>query len=138
MLLKAIEIAHRAHEGQSDKNGQPYILHPLRVMNSGKTYNEMIVGILHDVIEDSDYTLEDLKKEKFSEEILAAVDAMTKKENQAYQEYLDNLKNNSLAVRVKQNDLTDNMDLKRLSEISDEDIPRLRKYLKAYNELKQL
>lgn len=135
LLIRATEIAQEAHCGQLDKNGMPYILHPIRVMNAGKSWEEKMVGILHDVVEDSEYTIQDLASENFPEPILQAVDAMTKKESQSYQEYLDCLKKNTLAVRVKLNDLTDNMDIRRLNDIGDEDVPRLRKYLKAYNEL---
>lgn len=135
LLIRATKIAQEAHRGQWDRNGMPYILHPIRVMNAGKSWEEKMVGILHDVVEDSEYTIQDLANENFPEHILQAVDAMTKKENQSYQEYLDTLKKNALAVRVKLNDLTDNMDIRRLNDLRDEDVMRLRKYLKAYNEL---
>lgn len=134
-LNKAILIAIKAHEGQKDLNGQPYIGHPFRVMNGGHTLQEKIVGILHDVIEDSDWTIEALEKEGFSQSVLNGVDAMTKRDNEAYETHLKRLKTNPLAVRVKLNDLTDNMDIRRLDELTDKHVERMRKYLNAYKQL---
>ena len=77
MLEKAIQIAFEAHQGQTDKAGSPYILHLIRVMNAGQTDNEKICGILHDLVEDTKWTFEDLKKEGFSEEIINALERKT-------------------------------------------------------------
>ncbi|MDD2475231.1 MAG: GTP pyrophosphokinase [Dysgonamonadaceae bacterium] len=134
-LRKAIFIAINAHEKQLDINGQPYICHPFRVMEAGQTIEEKIVGVLHDLIEDTPLTLTDLSAEGFSEEIIDAVHALSKLENEDYDHYIGRIKRNNLAVRVKLNDLTDNMDLRRLKELSKGDIERMQKYLKAYNEL---
>ena len=135
-LQRAIEIATEAHQGQLDKAGRDYIGHPLRVMEMGKTENEKIVGVLHDVIEDSDWTFEKLAEEGFSDEVIAALKCVTKtSENENYDDFIDRVKKNPLAAAVKINDLTDNMDIRRLPYLSDKDVKRLKKYLKAYKRL---
>lgn len=135
-LNRAIEIAVSAHEGQLDtNNGRPYIEHPFRVMSAGHTLQEKIVGILHDVVEDSSMTLDQLNKEGFSQEIIDGVDAMTRRGNESYDDYLLRVQANPLATRVKLNDLTDNMDIRRWDEIPYHALARLQKYLKAYKQL---
>ena len=135
-LQRAIEIATEAHQGQFDKAGRDYIGHPLRVMEMGKTKEEKIVGVLHDVIEDTDWTFEKLAEEGFSDEVIAALRCVTKiSENENYDDFIDRVKKNPLAVAVKINDLTDNMDIRRLPYLSDKDVKRLKKYLKAYKRL---
>ena len=135
-LKRAIEIATEAHKGQCDKAGKDYIGHPLRVMEMGKTENERIVGVLHDVIEDTDWTFGKLEAEGFSPEVIAALRCVTKiSENENYDDFIDRVKKNPLAVAVKINDLTDNMDIRRLPYLSDKDVKRLKKYLKAYKRL---
>ena len=135
-LQRAIEIATEAHQGQFDKAGRDYIGHPLRVMEMGKTEEEKIVGVLHDVIEDTDWTFEKLAEEGFSDEVIAALRCVTKiSENENYDDFIDRVKKNPLAVAVKINDLTDNMDIRRLPYLSDKDVKRLKKYLKAYKRL---
>ena len=135
-LQRAIEIATEAHQGQFDKAGRDYIGHPLRVMEMGKTEEEKIVGVLHDVIEDTDWTFERLAEEGFSDEVIAALRCVTKiSENENYDDFIDRVKKNPLAVAVKINDLTDNMDIRRLPYLSDKDVKSLKKYLKAYKRL---
>ena len=135
-LNRAIEIATSAHEGATDKYGAPYIKHVTRVMNMGATDNEKIVGVLHDVIEDTHWTFEDLEKEGFSKELIDALRCVTKtSEDEDYQEFTNRVKINPLAVKVKLNDLTDNLDIKRMPVVLESDLKRLNKYLKAYNEL---
>ncbi|MBL4931810.1 GTP pyrophosphokinase [Clostridium paridis] len=131
MLEKAIIIATKAHGGQVDKAGEAYILHPLRVMLSGKTEIERICGVLHDVIEDTEVTLEYLKAEGFSEEILEALDALTRKANENYDDFIERVINNKLACYVKLADLNDNMDLSRIKNPTERDYIRLEKYRKA-------
>lgn len=132
-LKRAIEIAVETHSGQVDRNGQPYLGHVFRVMNAGQTLQEKIVGALHDVIEDSDLTLEDLKTEGFPNEIIDAVYAMTHDvATETYSEYLERVLKNHIAIRVKLNDLTDNMDLRRYDALNEEIINRMKKYLDAY------
>ncbi|MDO5665490.1 MAG: HD domain-containing protein [Bacteroidia bacterium] len=134
-LIRANEIAIEAHIGKQDKNGQPYLGHVLRVASAGHTLQEKIIGMLHDVVEDSDWTLEDLAKEGFSDEVLRAVDAITHKDSETYDEYLTRVEKNPLAIRVKLNDLSDNMDIRRLNKLDDNAIARIQKYFKAYKQL---
>ena len=135
-LQRAIEIATEAHKGQFDKSGKDYIGHPLRVMEMGKTEEEKIVGVLHDVIEDTDWTFETLAEEGFSKEVIDALRCVTKlSENENYDDFIERIKKNPLAVAVKINDLSDNMDIRRLPYLSDKDVKRLKKYLKAYKKL---
>ena len=128
MLKKAISLAEKAHQGQVDKGGHPYILHPKRVMEKCKTTEEKIAAILHDVLEDTDYTAEDLRKEGFSEEIITALLCLTHQEGEGYMEYIERICENPLAVRVKYADLQDNMDLNRIPEPTEKDLARLEKY----------
>ncbi|WP_454976524.1 phosphohydrolase [Capnocytophaga bilenii] len=132
MLEKAILIATIAHKGQIDKGGAPYIMHLIRVMNAGNTENEKICGILHDLIEDTEWTFEKLKEEGFDDEIIEALQCVTKLPNENYEEFIARIITNPLAIKIKLNDLKDNMDITRLSFISEEDCERLNKYLKAY------
>ena len=135
-LQRAIEIATEAHKGQLDKSGKDYIGHPLRVMEMGKSENEKIVGVLHDVIEDTDWTFEALAEEGFSKDVIDALRCVTKlSENENYDDFIERVKKNPLAVAVKINDLSDNMDIRRLPYLSDKDVKRLKKYLKAYKQL---
>ena len=135
-LERAIEIATEAHRGQRDKAGEEYINHSLRVMAAGKTSDEKIVGVLHDVVEDTDWTFDKLQAEGFSQHIIEALRCVTKlSESEPYDRYIARVKTNPLAIRVKLNDLTDNMDIRRLPYLSDKDVKRLKKYLKAYKQL---
>ena len=135
-LPRAIEIATEAHKGQFDKAGNEYIGHPLRVMEMGRTEDERIVGVLHDLVEDTDWTFEMLEAEGFAPEIIAALKCVTKlSENENYDAFIERVRKNPLATAVKINDLTDNMDIRRLPYLSDKDVKRLKKYLKAYKKL---
>ena len=131
MLEMAKEIAEKAHQGQTDKGGHPYILHPIRVMERCETEETKIIAILHDVMEDSDYTLEDLRKEGFSEEILEALVCLTHQEGEDYMAYIERVCQNPLAARVKYADLQDNMDISRIPHPTEKDFARLEKYKKA-------
>jgi len=133
-LDRAIQIAVDAHKNQKDKYGAPYLGHVSRVMNAGKTDDERIVGILHDLIEDTPWTFDDLKKEGFSVHVIEAIRCLTKEsENENYESFVDRIKINPLAIRVKLNDLRDNMDISRMPMVTEKDVPRLNKYLKAYH-----
>ena len=131
MLDKAILIATKSHQGQIDKAGQPYILHPLRVMFSRKNETERICAMLHDVIEDTDITLDCLRSEGFSEEILSALDALTRRDSETYDEFIDRIINNNIASHVKLADLCDNMDILRIKNPTKKDYERIEKYRKA-------
>lgn len=137
-LERAIEIARQAHAGQVDKAGADYIGHLIRVMEMGETEEEKIVGILHDVVEDSDWTFGMLEAEGFSNEIIEALRCVTKvSKEENYNHFIDRVLTNELSRQVKLYDLKDNMDLTRISEPTDEDIQRLEKYRKAYIYLRE-
>lgn len=136
MLEKAIQIAVNAHKGQTDKAGKPYILHLLRVMLKGSNDDEAICGVLHDILEDTNWTISDLRKEGFSEEIINALQCVTKKDNEPYSEFISRISKNPLATKVKLNDLEDNMDKSRLNNINEKDLQRFEKYSIAYKFLK--
>lgn len=133
MLERAIEIAIGAHKGQLDKSGYPYILHLIRVMEMGRTSQEKICGVLHDLIEDTHWTLEELEQEGFSSEILEVLDCVTKRTGESYEDFIGRILKNPLAIKVKLNDLRDNLDIKRLKTLNNNDMRRLNKYLKAYD-----
>ena len=136
ILDRAKAIATSAHEGQVDKAGKPYIEHPMRVMNMGKTVEEKIAGVLHDVVEDSDWTFEMLEKEGIPKDVMDALRCVTKlSEDENYDHFIERVKTNPLAVKVKLNDLKDNMDITRLGEVTEKDLARLNKYIRAYRQL---
>ncbi len=115
MISKAVRIANAAHANQFDKGGLPYILHPIRVALHCQTDEEKVVAILHDVIEDTSVTLDDLKEEGFDDKVLEAIYALSRKENEEYMQFIERVAENQLAVRVKIQDLFDNMDVSRLN-----------------------
>ena len=134
-IEKALQIAARAHEGQKDKDGLPYILHPLRVMNAVEDEPAQIVAVLHDVIEDTSVTAEDLRREGFDEAVLAAVECVTHRKDESYADYVVRCKGNEIARRVKLADLEDNSRPSRAllrPERIEPDMARLRKYVLAY------
>lgn len=128
---KAYEIAKRAHLGQVDKAGEDYIKHPEKVASFVETDEEKAVAYLHDVIEDTELTLEDLHEYEFSKEVIEAVDIITKKKGEDYQSYLNSVKKNKLARAVKLADLRHNSDLTRLTKVTEKDIERKEKYQRA-------
>ncbi|MCC7196990.1 GTP pyrophosphokinase [Candidatus Peregrinibacteria bacterium] len=130
-LEKAIQIALKAHEGQTDKGGNTYVLHPLRLMVQMPTEQLQTIAVLHDVVEDSAYTFEDLAKEGFPEEVISAIRALTKKEGEQYNDFINRVKLNPLAVPVKIADLKDNSNLDRIPNPTDVDLERVKKYQKA-------
>ena len=137
-VAQAFALALEAHAGQTDRAGLPYVGHVIRVMMAGRTEAEKIVGALHDVVEDTDRTFQDLAEAGFGEEVLRALRLLTHDPDEPYEDYIERLSHDPLAVAVKLNDLTDNMDLRRLSELTDRDVARLRKYLRAYRKLTAL
>lgn len=125
LLEKAIEIALKAHAGQTDKAGEPYILHPLRVMGMMATEHERVVAVLHDVLEDSDILYGELFDEGVPIELLDALDALTKRKGEDYRTYIDRVALNPLAVKVKLADIADNLMADRVSRIPASDADRL-------------
>lgn len=137
-LERAIALALEAHRGQTDRQGQPYILHPLHVMMQMDDEAEMIAAVLHDVIEDTGMTLDDLRAEGFSEQALTAVDLLTHdKETTSYETYVRRLKPNPMARKIKLADLRHNMDIRRIRTMSDADKARLEKYHRAWRILSE-
>lgn len=137
-LEKAIQLAATAHAGQRDKAGVPYILHPLRIMSHCKTQTQKIAAILHDTVEDTEVTLQSLRDDGFSEEIIAIVDRLTRRDDETYMQFIDRLSDNPDAVVVKMMDILDNMDLSRLSTITETDKSRLKRYQKAFIKLQTI
>ena len=127
----ALSIARKAHEGQLDKAGVDYIEHPIYVASRVDTEEEKAVALLHDVIEDSPVSAEELLQAGLPETVVTAVQILTKKKEQDYQTYLETVKKNPLARVVKLADLKHNSDLSRLSSITEKDRERLKKYKKA-------
>jgi len=134
-LEDAILLAVQAHQGQNDKAGAPYILHPLRVMLRMGSDIEMMVAVLHDVLEDTQYTLLDLQQAGYPEEVLEALDCLTRRENETYEEFIERVKTNPLARKVKIADLEDNMDIRRISAPQEKDMERLKRYRRAWSAL---
>ena len=134
-LIKAFLLCMVKHWKQKDKAGKRYVWHPIHVMINVKGYNEKIVALLHDIVEDTEVTVPDLKNLKFSKEVIEAVDVITKKKDQEYFSYLKSIKDNSIAKKVKIADLKHNSDLKRLRSITQKDIDRAIKYKKAIDYL---
>ena len=134
-LERAIEIAAQAHAGMKDKQGESYILHPIRVMLGVDAGDAQIVAVLHDVIEDTDVTLEDIRAEGFSEAVLEALDLVTHRKDRPYSEYVIGCKRNVLARQVKLSDLRENASLGRIllrQERFDTDSSRLHRYVLSY------
>ena len=137
-LERAIEIATKAHKGQTDKSGAPYIMHLIRVMQRGDNETEKICGILHDLVEDTEWTFDDLVREGFSSAIIDVLKLVTKtSDDEEYTHFTKRIMTNRTAIAVKLNDLSDNMDIKRLKELTEKDLKRLNKYIKAYHTLSE-
>ncbi|MCA1617999.1 MAG: HD domain-containing protein [Acidobacteria bacterium] len=128
----AISIAAQAHKGQKDKAGASYLLHPLRMMMRMTSEAAMMAAVLHDVVEDTDWTLERLREEGFSDEVLEAVDCLTHREGESYQEFVERVRANPIARQVKIADLEDNMNIRRISQLGAKDLERLEKYHRAW------
>ena len=135
---KAVQIATRAHAGQHDKAGEDYILHPLRVAERCESPKAKIVALLHDTIEDTDVTEEYLRQQGFPDGIVDAVLCVTRREGEDYEAYIRRAAANPIGLHVKIADLEDNMDIRRLPDITDRDVVRLRKYLRAWRYLKKI
>lgn len=138
LLWKAFFIAKEAHRGQVDKAGRPYIFHPLAVAKKVSGRDAQITALLHDVVEDSIWTVEQLAEAGFSVSILDALALLTKDPSMEYMEYIRLVGSNPLAKAVKLADLEHNSDLKRLPQITHKDLLRWEKYQQAMAYLQQL
>lgn len=137
-LGRAISIAAQAHQEQKDKAGAPYILHPIRMMLRMNSDVEMMAAILHDVVEDTDWTLDGLRQEGFSEEVVQAVECLTHRDGETYDQFLERVTSNPIARKVKLADLEDNMDVKRIQHLVEKDIERIKKYHQHWRALKKI
>lgn len=138
-IERALEIAAKAHAGAKDKEGEPYILHPIRVMMGVEGEAARIVGVLHDVVEDTEVTIDDIKSEGFSDEVIVALSLVTHAADQPYADYVIACKANDMARQVKLSDLRDNSSLNRMllrPKKIQSDFARMRKYLLSYRFLK--
>lgn len=137
LLETAIRLAAKVHKGQLDRFNKPYILHVMRVMMRGHDFDEQVLGALHDVLERSDLTLEDLAKKGFSPRILKALDHISRRVEETYEQYIDRVMQDNLALRVKIHDLADKMDLLHVEVLNHADLKRYNKQLAAYHRLKR-
>ena len=127
---KAMEIAYKAHHGQVDKSGVPYIFHPIHLAEQMDTEDECIVALLHDVVEDTEMTFEQLERD-FSETVIQALKLVTRDKNEDYMQYVEKIKMNPIAKKVKLADLHHNSDKTRLEKMTLIDLKRNEKYQKA-------
>lgn len=135
-LERAIQIAVEAHAGATYRGGKTYILHPISVMMRCETDEEKIVAILHDVVEDTDWTFEALREEGFTETIIEALKTVTKhSEDEDYDEFIQRSLKNEIGRKVKIADLRENLDVTRIGELTDKDIERINKYKRALRTL---
>ncbi len=130
-LEDAIALAALAHRGQVDKAGAPYILHPLRMLVRVTGEHERMAAVLHDVVEDTPHTLDDLRRRGCPEAVVEAVDCLTRRDGETYDEFLRRLLPNPVARRVKLADLEDNLDLSRIAQPTERDFERMERYRAA-------
>ncbi|MEZ5425245.1 MAG: hypothetical protein R2747_03165 [Pyrinomonadaceae bacterium] len=134
-LEDAISIAALAHKGQTEKVTKHYIFHPLRMMLRMKSETAMMVAVLHDVVEDTEWTFEQIREKGFSDEVLNALDCVTARDDESYEQFIERVRTNPIAIEVKIADLEDNMNLQRIREVGEHDLVRLKKYHKAWRVL---
>lgn len=135
-LEDAIQLAEKYFKDKVDKGGHPYMYHLISVMNGCTSEDSKIVGILHDIIEDTDITVAELES-ILHENLIEAIQIVSRKFGESYSEFIQRIadSNNLIAIEVKLADLKNNMDLSRLKEVKQKDIDRVKKYKKAYNKL---
>lgn len=131
LTKKAMKLAYAAHHGQVDKNGIPYIYHPIHLAEQLESEETVCIALLHDVVEDTDITFDDLQNEGFSDEIIKALKLLTHAHGEPYMEYISKIKQHPLATEVKLADLKHNSDLNRLDNVDDQSLKRTEKYIKA-------
>ena len=131
MTKIALKLCFDAHKDQIDKSGMPYVFHPFHLAEQMADENTTIVALLHDVIEDTEYTLDDLRKFGFAEDVLSAISLMTHADDVPYMEYVVKIKTNPIAKAVKLADLKHNSDMSRLDQITQTDEERAKKYKQA-------
>lgn len=137
-IKKAVNIAFKAHNGQYDKGGYPYIMHPLHLAEEMETEDEVITSLLHDVLEDSDVTIDFIKSSGFSSAVIEALTALTRQKDEEYGQYIKRIKSTGgIALKVKKADLRHNMTSGRIESFTEKDKERLQKYKASYKELSE-
>ena len=131
MTKRALALCFEAHKDQKDKSGLPYVFHPFHLAEQMEDEDTTIVALLHDVIEDTEYTIEDLQKAGFTQNVISAIALMTHNPQMPYMEYVRAIKSNPIARAVKLADLRHNSDMTRLDIITQRDEERAQKYLDA-------
>jgi len=138
LLETAIRLAAKVHRGQVDRFGKPYILHVMRVMMRGQDLEEQLLGALHDVLERSELTVDDIAKKGFPPRVLRALLHITRVEPETYEQYIDRVVQDNLAIRVKLHDLADKMDLLHVDQLDPTDLKRYNRQLAAYHRIKRI
>ncbi len=128
---QALKLCFEAHKEQKDKSGMPYVFHPFHLAEQMETEETTIVALLHDVVEDTDYTIEDLAKMGLGEEVISALSLLTHDDGTEYMDYIRLIKDNPIAKAVKLADLKHNSDITRLDSVDEKALKRREKYLKA-------
>ena len=128
---KALKLCFEAHKDQVDKSGWPYVFHPFHLAMQMKDENTTVVALLHDVVEDTEYTIYNLRNMGFKEEVIEAISMLTHDDNVPYEEYVSKIKSNPIASAVKLADLMHNSDLSRLENVTEKDLKRVEKYKRA-------
>lgn len=137
LTKKALNICFEAHKDQRDKCGMPYVFHPFHIAEQMKDELTTAAALLHDVVEDTPLTFEDLEKEGFPPKVIAALKALTRSPETDYMDYIEGIKDNDIAVTVKLEDLRHNSDLSRYGRVTEADLKRNKKYLDALEYLEQ-
>jgi (p)ppGpp synthase/HD superfamily hydrolase len=135
LIEKSLHIALQAYSGKTDKAGRPYVLHPLRLMARMESDDERAVALLHDVIEDSEFTAIPLREAGIPLRIVVAVQCLTRLDRESYEKFIQRVLTNKLAVKVKMADIEDNLNVLRLKTLGDNDLERVRKYHAAWKML---
>ena len=135
MTKKAIKLMFEKHKDQVDKSGIPYVFHPFHLAEQMDDEETTITALLHDIVEDTNTTFDDLRELGFSDNVINALKLMTHDKNIDYFEYVKNISKNPIARKVKIKDLEHNMDTSRLDEVTDKDLERVKKYKKCYKYL---
>lgn len=140
ILAKAIQFAADKHSDQTDKGGNAYVLHPLRMMMRLRTSDEelMSVAVLHDVVEDCGVSFDELRAFGMTERVVAGVKALTRQNGETYEQFIERLAGNRDALLIKREDLRDNSDLTRLKGVTEKDVARMQKYMRAFKRVEYL
>jgi len=137
LTKKALKLCFEAHKEQTDKSGMPYVFHPFHLAEQMADEATTVVALLHDVVEDTELTFEDLEKQGFGGEIISALKLLTHNDDTPYMDYVAKIKNNKIATKVKLADLRHNSDLSRLSVVDEKALERKAKYEKAIKFLEE-